>query len=127
MDIFDKSEHQVKQRKYEEHTSTLKQGKKLCFNRINLIRLAERDDWVTANTYESDEIASDFEDEKRIRRAKRSEAIARKSCNVRKGKSYQQQQQTTDNPSDKRNNAKPRFKMEEVICWKCGKKGHLIC
>ena len=51
---------------------SLKEGEALLIKRMKVIRLADREDWLVANGYISDELASDTDDEKRLNRAIKS-------------------------------------------------------
>jgi len=47
----------------------LEDGKKVITKRLKMIRLADREDWMTVNEYLSDDLASDSADEKAISKA----------------------------------------------------------
>ena len=78
IEIFERTENRLQKQKLDEAIDLIDQGKKLCFGRIKLIRLADRDGWSVANAYQSDDLASDTDDDKRIIRATRSAARKRK-------------------------------------------------
>ena len=61
-------------------TSWLKNGKLLIKERQKLIKIADKnkDGWLVVQEYESDDLASDFEDEKKIRKAKAAAEKKRK-------------------------------------------------
>jgi len=54
----------------------LEDGKKVITKRLKMIRLADREDWMTVNEYLSDNLASDSADEKAISKAIKAAASA---------------------------------------------------
>lgn len=101
----------------------VKEGKKLVLSRTKLIRLADREGWATALAYETDDLASDSEDEKRI-----SKAI--KSANT-KLKRLPKKRTDQNNSENLENSKKQRFEKQtrdwdNVLCWRCGKRGHYM-
>ena len=50
----------------------LKQGKKSLKDRAKWVRIADREGWLTVKQFRSDDLASDEEEEKRLKRAIRS-------------------------------------------------------
>ena len=72
MDHLDKAIEEIEKGKQAEAKATLETGKKLVSKRIKLIRLADRNGWDVAKEYVSDDLASDSEDDKEIRKAIRA-------------------------------------------------------
>ena len=73
MDKLDEASDALKQKLYEKVKVALESGTELVSKRVKGIKLAHESEygWVTVNEYLSDELASDFDDEKRIYRAER--------------------------------------------------------
>ena len=126
-EIFEKAENSLKKQKFDEVANLLNKGKELCFSRMKILLIADRDGWATANAYQSDDLASDEEDEKRIQKAIREAARKRRlrdsSNSAHNSNSGQSSSHHTDN---NRLRQKPKIPIEELECWRCGKKGHFI-
>ena len=114
----------------------LEQGKKLILKREKLIRLADREDdrWSMVKFYESDDHASDSEDEKSIARARRLAATDRKKRAKKRKKTTRfhsspkrDVQSTPESPTSTSVVKYEREKSERkgVICFTCGKEGHM--
>ena len=78
-DVLDEVEaamEAVEKRDADLATEKLKEGKKILKKRLKLIKLADREEhgWNVVRHYESDELASDSEDEKSIGRARKAAA-----------------------------------------------------
>ena len=73
MDKLDEASDALKQNLYEKIKVALESGTELVSKRVKGIKQADESEygWVTVNEYLSDELASDFDDEKRIYRAER--------------------------------------------------------
>ena len=129
VDIFEKAESMLRRTKYDEVANLLNQGKGICFTRMKIIMIADRDGWSTANAYQSDDLASDEEDEKRIQKAIKEAARKRKireitSSNNNSNSSSQHNKQDPSHYTDNRPRQKLKIPIEELECWRCGKKGH---
>ena len=72
MDVLTTMEKQMNDNKINETKETLEKGKKLVSNRLKMIRLADREDWLTVQEYLADELASDSDDDKNISKAIKS-------------------------------------------------------
>ena len=128
LDIFEKSDTMIERNKLKEAQNLIEKGKRLCYDRIKLIRIADRDGWATAMAYQSDDLASDSEDEKRIQKANRI-AASRKRMRQKEYPSTSNSSNNTKNnpsPAEGPKQSQRRYKMEDVICWKCGQKGHFF-
>ena len=106
-------------------TLLIKKGKEICETHIKLIQLADREGWDVARAYQADNLASDPQDEKRIRKAIReTQAKREKAAKDRDApkpsykpsgsyyKSYDGQKSSDSHGSKK-------------TCWRCGKLGHI--
>jgi len=62
-------------------TDLAKEGKKIIHKRQKLIKIADKctDGWQVVEEYESDELASDSEDEKKLKKAKEAAGKKRKA------------------------------------------------
>eukprot|EP00111_Clytia_hemisphaerica_P017452 TCONS_00051651-protein len=78
VDIFEKAENSLQKQKYDEVSDLLTKGKDICFARMKVLMIADRDGWGIANAYQSDDLASDEDDEKRIQKALREAARKRR-------------------------------------------------
>ena len=109
----------------------LEAGKKILLKQQKLIRIADREEngWEVAKHYMSDDLASDTDDEKALKRA-RKEALAsiikkkekqhrdfRKSKNGRSG--FTNRERFTQKTFDR-----PFHNKKHDICFKCGCEGH---
>ena len=109
----------------------LNETKEEIRKRIKLIRLADKSEggWQTVSEYLSDELASDSEDEKRIRRAdnaacakrkkKTNKEVTAKRARISHG-SGNQFFRAFDQPQSYR----PRRFTRSDLCYSCGKPGH---
>ena len=76
-DVLEKIEdaEELCDEKINEAKEKLSDGKKIIHKRMKLIRLADRESWQAVKEYESDDLASDEEDEKQIYKAVRAANI----------------------------------------------------
>ena len=84
LDHFEDLERAVAKKDEAKIASSINAGKKLVKKRMKLIRLAEREDWMTVKEYVSDDLASDSDDDKQI--AKAIKAAASKKEKMQKAK-----------------------------------------
>ena len=100
--IFDQIQTANVQAASDTKISTLvSEGRKLIHKRQKLIKIADRckDGWQVVEEYESDELASNSEDEKKLKKAK--EAASRKRKARQEGKRVEDKRQKTSHaPSD---------------------------
>jgi len=125
--VFDKIQEGVDKGLNDKIQDSLNEGKKLLRKRMKLIKLADRENWVTVKAYVSDDMASDSEDEKRINRAIRTanSKIEKQRKLKRRGIPPRITFQDT------RRLVRPnlgRFdtsKSKDLLsCWNCGRSGH---
>ena len=53
---------------FEASKTAINEGKKIIKTRKKLIRIADREGWLAVNEFRNDELASDDEEEKKLRR-----------------------------------------------------------
>ena len=89
IDALVKAERHIKNDQKDKAIEKIKEGKSLIDKRLKLIKLADREDngWEVANFYDSDILAEDTDDEKRINRSRRQAAASKKKKSER-NKSY---------------------------------------
>ena len=100
--------------------SALKEGKKLIKTRMKHIRLADREGWLAVQQFRSDELASDEEEEKRLKRAiKSANTIREKSSAKRQRTNEKSEPSSAQKITDKK-------KLDDVICYGCKRTGHFV-
>lgn len=120
----------------------MQDGKKLIVKRQKLIKIADReeDGWDVVKFYESDDLASNSEDEKDIFKARRQAAAEKKKVTDKKRKkgkfgNYQKfpyrprhsgdwNKSAPDSNSSRQDRFIPR-ESKRVVCFLCGKEGHM--
>ena len=126
-------ERAIKNKDYKKAAKHAKRARKLLEKRLKVIKMADRSDygWMTVKEYLSDEIASDSDDDKRIKRA---EAAAAKKAQ-RKQDERGAKRRRFDGPSTSgahpgfgnrqffRGGERKRFKYDDR-CFACGLPGH---
>ena len=111
MEIWKKTEEALEKGLKQKAHDLIQEGKKITKQRIKLIRLADRESWAVVKAYESDDLASDTDDEKRIQKA-----IRTAKAKIKPKKPYEKPE---EKPKEK---AKPdKFKWDSVVCYKCGR------
>ena len=113
----------------------LTEGKRLLLKRLKAIKIADREEhgWAVVRHYESDDLASDTEDEKDIGRARRAAAAENKKQKEKmklksKRKWFPRKFSPTYNtsyPSYGQSASRPLSKNSQTICFGCGKEGHM--
>ena len=74
LESFSHAQARISSNKFEKAAEIIKQGITLVTNRMKLVKLADRRefDWRIATEYEQDDLASDYEDEKRTQKFERA-------------------------------------------------------
>lgn len=138
LDLIKSADDSVKEEDTNGARQSLKKAKKELEKRIKLIRLADKSEhgWATVNEYLSDELASDSEDEKRMRRAE-SQAAAKRKRNLQRHQFQQQElnppkklkpvsdgQEANGPATNKRFFRSSREFQYNDKCFGCGRTGH---
>ena len=120
--------------------SSLEAGMKILSKQQKLIRLADREEngWEVARYYDSDDLASDSDDEKAINRARREALASIKRRNTDKQKnSFRNAPQRNERERDRDSSHGERYTSQlrregtssdrrgGTICYYCGKEGHM--
>ena len=115
----------------EQAKEKLNEGKKSLKERAKWVRIADREGWLTVKQFRSDDLASDEEEEKRLKRAIRSANALKEKMS--KNKSVESSTSTNSNVinNDKkyyRNSESERYskRMDDVICFNCKRAGHYV-
>ena len=88
LEKFESAIDALDQSRIEKARDTLKEGMDLVLHQIKLVRIADKSEfgWETVNKYETDELASDSEGDKRIyrleRRAEEEETFSNRDCST---------------------------------------------
>ena len=127
----------------DEAIERIKNGKKLIAKRNKLIRIADReeDGWDVIKFYESDNLASDSEDEKEISKARRLAAAEKNKAAEKKRKnrknvsqysrtnyyrSYYDDRYRSSGENRRESERKyPTDGKRRTVCFLCGKEGHV--
>lgn len=113
LDQIDNAFENLQKGNIDEAKGNLKTGKKHVLKRIKLIRIADRNGWDVAKEYNSDELASDSDDQKEIAKAIRLANAKRKRDSLvmhNRAHPYKQNSSSRSN----------------LNCWKCGRVGHMM-
>ena len=145
--IFNKQEQALtalKAKQYEKAKQELEEGTQLIAKRQKVIKLADKSEfgWETVNEYLADDLASDDEDAKRIKKAERSaarkvkERLDLRNKRILANHPYQSQINPSFFQSFRTSSKVPAsfFRAQNMsysrtnpindICYKCGKQGH---
>ena len=131
-DVLDEVEaamEAVEKRDADLATEKLTEGKKILKKRLKLIKLADREEhgWNVVRHYESDELASDSEDEKSIGRARKAAAADdKKKREKMSAKAKRQKSQNNFTRTRYGNYAYGHSTYKKpTVCFKCNKEGHM--
>ena len=127
LDNLENNENNINEAKEE-----LIEGKKYIDKRIKLIRFADRETWMAAAEYDSDELADDSEDEKHMNRSVRSAEIKSNKAKRKRFNHKQQQGQANFIPTSQ-NVRSPVMPYPTPVarpaapktCFSCGRIGHI--
>ena len=109
-------------------TANLNAGKTLLLKRLKSIKIADREEygWAVVRHYESDEIASDTDDEKDISRARRAAAAeVKKRQDSSRGNSSKRRFLAKPGPSRTYPSRSDYRNSKSLTCFACGKEGHM--
>ena len=118
---LDDIEHDLKNGDLISAKQHLEEGKKINSNRMKVIRIADRDDWLVASEFQKDSIFSDDEEEKRYKRALSAAGAKR----VRYSKIRAEKQSVDQNNAQSQASQTGKSSSTPVICFKCHRVGHI--
>ena len=108
----------------------VEEGKKLIHKRQKLIRIADReeDGWEVIKCYQSDALASDSDDEKRLNKSRRQARLNRKELKEKR-MGVKKQYERFENrklPTRDHISFSSRFQGRELkVCFSCGREGYM--
>ena len=107
--------------------TALKEGKNIIKTRMKLVRIADREGWLAVNEFRNDELASDDEEEKKLRRAIRSanalgEKLPKSSSHRASRRSSSPYRYSTFRQSNERYDGKSNT--DNVVCYNCRRLEH---
>ena len=111
--------------------ANVEEGKKILIKRQKMIKIADReeDGWEVIKCYESDALASDTEDEKRLNRSrKQAKYNKRESLKTRRLRYKRRYEGSRSNSRDYNNSTYTstyRSGKDTEVCYFCGREGHM--
>lgn len=118
--MIDEAQDHIESNDIELAKESLKNGKKVIEDRLKLIRIADREGWLTVRHFVSDDLTSTEEEEKRLKKAIRSANAARERISLKK---KALEHKTTEKAPSSQNDKR---KMDDVTCYNCKRAGHYI-
>lgn len=120
--VLDKINVALEKEDFDKAKKTVKDGKKLISKRQKLIKLADREEhgWEVVRCYQSDALASDSEDEKRLAKSRRQAFLNKKEARLSRNSGYEKQNFDSFSPSSSRTQTSRNY-----MCYFCGKAGHM--
>ena len=110
--------------KAKEHVT---EGKKIIAKRQKMIKIADReeDGWEVIRCYQSDALASDSDDEKRLVKSRRQAKQNKKDARIRKV-NYRKRFEQRSNYKEYRDSYTSNSRSyKEPVCYFCGREGHM--
>ena len=107
----------------------LEEGKILIHNRNKLIKIADREDWLTATEFNGDNLLSGSEEERQLKRAIKSASVKRERAKMHRSGFERNYTRTRENYHRSYNGMKRGEEREfttnrEVVCYSCNRTGH---
>ena len=124
--IYNKLEQETEESDETERVGPLKEGMAKINERNKILTVTGCYGWETAQAYLADPIASDSEDEKKLKKAK-EEAKANKEEKRKAVKSKWRENPSSKRPfhgSDAQGSLPACHHSQSPTCWRCGKPGH---
>ena len=123
--IMDRIMANLDDQKVDEAKQQVEKGKKLLRKRQKLIKIADREDdgWEVIRCYQSDALASDSDDEKRLDKSRR-QAKRNKKESRSKRLNYAKKRCDTNNFKDFSKTFNSRMH-KDIVCYFCGREGHM--
>ena len=129
IEVLDKVEQAIEdidKIKFELAKQKLEEGKKLLLKRIKVIKLADREDWLTAKLYLKDDLADNSEDEKLLSKAIKKARSQKESTKPKKYSTSTNKPSFSTNKSNYATRSSSSSHKHSEVCWGCGKQGHFI-
>ena len=137
-DMWKKTERAIAEKNEAKAKEFITKGKKQIKKRMKALRLADKEGWDVALAHLSDEMASNSEDEKRLKKARSSAKASRDGKkkrarsssmgqeNDRKwGKSSEEYGEKRGRSSYAKSNYRTYSGTDSKTCWTCGRLGHI--
>ena len=130
MNLLTKIESKMKNGNTREASKDIKKARKVLEKRLKLIRIADKSEngWLTVEQYLSDELASDSEDDKRIKKAEAAATMKRKRMSEEKNR--RQNKDRVENVTSQqqffRGFKKQKLFNQNDRCFSCGRQGHWV-
>ena len=124
--IYKKLEQAIEESDEAERVSLLKEGMAKINERNKILTVTDCYGWEIAQAYLADPIASDSEDEKKLKKA-RKEVKANKEEKRRAVKSKRRENPSSKRPfhgSNARGSLPASHHSQSPTCWRCGRPGH---
>ena len=106
----------------------LEQGKQLIKQRAKFLRIADRDGWLTVQQFRCDDLASDEEEEKKLKRAIKSASTLKDKLiyNNKKSKTEYKDFYSADKKSSSYYTQSDNYKrkLDDIVCYNCRRIGH---
>ena len=104
----------------------LKNGKKIINTKLKHIRIADREEhgWQVVKFYESDDLASNSDDEKHLNRAKREAAAACKKMDAKKQAHKRFNPRSASRGDQFSESSKSFRRSSQLVCYGCNRIGH---
>ena len=134
-DIWRKTERAIDERQTPKAKTLLEKGKKIINNRMKALKIADKEGWDVALAYLSDELASDDEQEKRLKKARRDTDSKRATSGKRVMRNPDYGKRDTKKFTGNFGEGQPFYQKpflgrkswpsdDKVVCWSCGRLGH---
>lgn len=127
--IMDRISSNLEDKDLKKAQENVEAGKKLLRKRQKLIKIADREDdgWEVIRCYQSDALASDSDDEKRLNKSRRQAKLNKKEARSRRISTSRRRFGTshTSTSSNYKDFNKYYRSSKDTICYFCGREGHM--
>jgi len=126
LNSIDSALESMEKGKIEETKDYLEKGKELVLQRIKVVKLADREDWLTAKLYSRDILAEDSDDEKQLAKAIKQAKAQREKTKNKSSRSYNNSSYIFSSRRTDLAARRPSERKSSDLCWGCGKSGHFL-